>query len=417
MKIAIIGAGISGLTAAYLLHRRHELTLFEADGYIGGHTNTVDVSMAGRDYAVDTGFIVYNDWTYPNFIRLISELGVESQPSAMSFSVKCEQTGLEYNGSTLNTLFAQRGNLLKPRFWRMIRDILRFNKESAAWLARATDGEDIALGEFLEAGGYSTMFRERYIIPMGAAIWSASRETMMAFPMRFFTRFFKNHGMLSVNDRPQWRVIRGGSREYVKRMIAGFDDRILLNTPVREVRRLPDRVVVVAGDRGPETYDAVVLATHSDQALRLLADPADAERDILSKLPYQENEAILHTDSRLLPRAKKAWASWNCHLLEQDQGRVALTYNMNILQNLDAPVTFCVTLNRADAIDPQKIIKRMVYHHPLFTPEGVRAQARHDEINGPRRTYYCGAYWRNGFHEDGVISAMRVARAFGVEAA
>jgi len=417
MKIGIIGTGISGLTAARLLNDRHELTLFEANSYVGGHTNTIDVAAESGDYAVDTGFIVFNDWTYPNFIEMMNRLDVASQPTAMSFSVACERTGLEYNGTSLNTLFAQRRNLVKPKFWRMIREILRFNREAPAWLEGAAEDESLTLGAFLEQRDYSAMFRERYIIPMGAAIWSANRETMLAFPFRFFARFFKNHGMLSVNDRPQWRVIRGGSRTYVERLIADFKDRIRLDSPVRSVRREAAGVRVSVPGQDPERFDAVVIAAHANQALAMLDDPSEAERDILGKLPYQANEAALHTDIRLLPRRRRAWAAWNYRLLPEDRGRAAVTYNMNILQGLNAPETFCVTLNQTEAIDPAKVIRRIDYHHPLFTLDGVRAQARRGEINGVNRVYFCGAYWRNGFHEDGVVSAMEAVRPLMMEAA
>ncbi len=407
MNIAIIGTGISGLTAAWHLHREHRLTIFEANDYIGGHTNTVETEFWGKTYAVDTGFIVYNNWTYPNFIQLLDRLGVASQPTVMSFSVRCERTGLEYNGQDLNTLFAQRFNLFRPSFHRMLRDILRFNREAPALLEG--DGE-ISLNDYLREQRYSREFIEQYIIPMAAAIWSAEPGLMGEMPARFFVQFFKNHGLLSVNQRPQWRVIQGGSRNYVGPLIAPFRDRIRLNCPVEWVRRQPNHVQVKTRHGPVERFDEVVIATHSDQALRLLADLTPREREILGAIPYQENEAVLHTDTRLLPRRKLAWAAWNYHLAAQPQTRVAVTYNMNILQNLDAPVTFCVTLNRSEAIDPARILYRAIYHHPVFTDAGVRAQARRDEISGVNRTWYCGAYWSYGFHEDGVNSGLAVAR-------
>jgi uncharacterized protein len=407
MNIAIIGTGISGLTAAWHLHREHRLTIFEANDYIGGHTNTVEAEFWGKTYAVDTGFIVYNDWTYPNFIELLARLGVASQPTVMSFSVRCERTGLEYNGQDLNTLFAQRFNLFRPSFHRMLRDILRFNREAPALLE--SDCE-ISLNDYLREQRYGREFIEQYIIPMAAAIWSAEPGLMGEMPARFFVQFFKNHGLLSVSQRPQWRVIQGGSRNYVGPLTAPFRDRIRLNCPVEWVRRQPNHVQVKTRHGPVERFDEVVFATHSDQALRLLADPTPREREILSAIPYQENEAVLHTDTRLLPRRKLAWAAWNYHLAAQPQTRVAVTYNMNILQNLDAPVTFCVTLNPSEAIDPARILYRTTYHHPVFTDAGVRAQARRHEISGVNRTWYCGAYWSYGFHEDGVNSGLAVAR-------
>ena len=407
MNIAIIGTGISGLTVARHLHRAHDITMFEANDYIGGHTNTVEVEYSGHRYAVDTGFIVFNDWTYPNFIGLLEQLGVASQPTLMSFSVRCERTGLEYNGQDLNTLFAQRFNLFRPSFHRMLRDILRFNREAPTLM----DGDHtISLNGYLREQGYSREFIEHYVIPMAAAIWSAEPELMGEMPARFFVQFFKNHGLLSIGNRPQWRVIKGGSRNYVGPLVEPFRDRIQMNRPVEWIRRLPTHVQIKPKHGAVEHFDEVVIATHSDQALRLLADPTTREREILDAIPYQENEAVLHTDTRLLPRRKLAWAAWNYHLPMQPQTRVAVTYNMNILQNLDAPVTFCLTLNRSETIDPARILYRTTYHHPVLTDAGVRAQARRDEISGVNRTWYCGAYWSYGFHEDGVNSGLAVAR-------
>ena len=407
MRIAIIGTGISGLSAAWALHRDHALTLFEAGDYIGGHTHTVDVEVQGRPYAVDTGFIVFNDWTYPQFIELLDQLQVASRPTQMSFSVRCERSGLEYNGETLNTLFAQRRNLFRPAFYRMIRDILRFNREAPALLEQE---QDPSLDAYLRAGRYSREFIDHYILPMAAAIWSAEPVLMGQMPARFFVRFFKNHGLLSVRDRPQWRVISGGSRSYVEALVAPFREHIRLNCPVEWLRRTPGQVEIKPVGGAVEYFDQVIIATHSDQALRLLADPSAQEREILGALPYQENDVVLHTDTRLLPQRRLAWAAWNYHLPAQPRDRVAVTYNMNILQGLEAPETFCVTLNRGDAIDPARILYRTTYHHPVFTTAGVQAQARRAEISGVNRTWYCGAYWRNGFHEDGVDSGLAVAR-------
>lgn len=412
MKIAIVGSGIAGLTAAWHLYRDgHHITLYEADSRIGGHTHTHDIDWAGRHYAIDSGFIVFNDWTYPNFIGLLDELGVASQPSSMSFSVQDEASGLEYNGTTLNTLFAQRRNLLNPRFYRMIADILRFNREAAEWI-RGHDGSEPSLGEYLEQNRYSEQFRQHYVLPMGAAIWSASPRQMLDMPARFFIRFFANHGMLSVDERPQWRVIEGGSARYAEKLAAPFAGRIRLSTPVEYVRRTPMGAVVHTARLGAELYDAIFLACHSDQALALLADPSAEEGEILSALPYQRNVAVLHTDARMLPKRKLAHAAWNYHLSRDASRPVSVTYCMNILQNLDAPVPFLVTLNREHDIDPAKVLARMEYDHPLFTERGVAAQARQAEINGVRRTYFCGAYWRNGFHEDGVVSSLNALKHF-----
>jgi predicted NAD/FAD-binding protein len=413
VKIAIIGTGIAGNVAAWKLARNHDITVYEADGRIGGHTHTVDVSLAGGQWAVDTGFIVFNDVTYPNFIALLRELGVDSQPSSMSFSVRNDRNGLEYNGASLNTLFAQRRNLLRPSFHRMLRDILRFNREAPALLDDSATTP--SLGDYLEINGYSQEFVEHYIVPMGAAIWSATPEGMRAVPARFFVRFFNNHGLLTVNDRPAWRVIRGGSRNYVDRLVAGHRDRIRLNCPVQSVRRRPEYIEIKAAGAEAERYDRVFMACHSDQALRLLADPTPQETEVLGAIAYQENEAVLHTDASLMPRSRRAWASWNYHIAQGPEAkdrRVRLTYHMNTLQNLEAPVDFCVTLNHRQAIDPDRIIGSYRYSHPVFTEKAVAAQQHHRTINGARRTYFCGAYWRYGFHEDGVVSALSALEHF-----
>lgn len=410
MKIAIVGTGIAGNVAAHHLHREHDITVFEAGSHIGGHTHTHDIEIGGRTYAVDTGFIVFNDWTYPHFVRLLDQLGVPSQVSSMSFSVRVEGCDLEYNGTSLNRLFAQRRNLLRPAFYRMIGEILRFNREAPALLETGDDG--LTLGEYLRQQRYRREFIEHYLVPMGAAIWSTDPARLLDFPARFLVRFFHNHGMLSVNDRPVWRVVQGGSREYVKRLTAPFRERIRLNTTVSAIRRLPGHVEVVTGDGSPQRFDAVFIATHSDQALRLLADPTPLEREVLGAIPYQANEVVLHTDTRLLPRRRLAWAAWNYHVPARPGDGVAVTYNMNILQGFNAPVPFCVTLNRTGDIDPSRILKRLTYHHPLFTPAGVAAQQRQAELNGTRRTFYCGAYWRFGFHEDGVVSALNALEHF-----
>jgi predicted NAD/FAD-binding protein len=328
----------------------------------------------------------------------------------MSFSVRDESNGLEYNGTTLNTLFAQRRNLLRPSFVGMIRDILRFNRQATALLAEP--GDEQPLGELLARGRYGRAFIRHYVVPMGAAIWSTDPAAMLEFPARFFARFLHNHGMLSVHDRPAWSTIRGGSARYAEKLTAPFRDRIRLDTPVEWLRRRPGHVIVKARGQEAAVYDAAFLACHSDQALALLADPSEDEREVLGAIPYQRNEAVLHTDTRLLPKRRLAWAAWNYHVLPGQAGPVALTYNMNILQRLDATTPFLVTLNHGDTIDPSRVIKRVTYHHPLYTPAAVAAQTRQRDLNGALRTYYCGAWWRNGFHEDGVVSALSAIEHF-----
>ncbi|MBC3952568.1 NAD(P)/FAD-dependent oxidoreductase [Pseudomonas folii] len=412
MKIAIIGSGIAGLTSAYLLNRSHDITVFEAADWIGGHTHTVDVKVNGRDYAIDTGFIVFNDWTYPNFIRLLGQLGVNFKPTEMSFSVSDPKTRTEYNGNNLNSLFAQRSNLLSLSFWGMLRDILRFNREALADLESQRIAHDTTLGDYLHSRGYGERFIEHYIVPMGAAIWSMSLADMLAFPLQFFVRFFKNHGLLSVSNRPQWCVIEGGSSRYIEPLTASFAERIRLSCPVNSVERDAEGVTIHSA-AGSERFDKVVFACHSDQALKMLAQPSAAEQEILGALPYAENDVVLHTDIRLLPKRPLAWASWNYRLGGGEQQLAAVTYDMNILQGIDSDTTFCVSLNQTDAIDPNKILARYTYAHPQYSLAGVDAQARWPELAGINHTWFCGAYWANGFHEDGVVSGLRVASALG----
>jgi predicted NAD/FAD-binding protein len=414
-RIAVIGSGISGLCSAYLLSREHEVTLFEANNYLGGHTNTEDVELNGRTYPVNTGFIVFNDWTYPNFIKLMDHLDVASENSDMSFSVRCENTGLEYNGTSLNSLFAQRQNLFKPRFLKMVYDIIRFNKQTVAMLENNLVTDEETLGEFVQKHKYSKSFVNYYIVPMGAAIWSASEEVMLAFPLKFFLNFFNNHGMLSVDERPQWRVISQGSRSYIDPITQPYKDRIKLNTPVTKIERELNGIKIHTAKGEVLEFDQVVLACHSDQALRLLDKPSKQESEILGALPYQMSEVVLHTDTRLMPKKELAWASWNYHIPQRANDCAMVTYNMNILQNFhDAEETFLVTLNRGVEIDPNKIIKKYHYAHPVFTQDGIRAQQRYNEINAQNRTHFCGAYWFNGFHEDGVNSALRAVKSFGI---
>ena len=413
MKIAIVGTGIAGNYAAWRLAREHDITVYESRDRIGGHTNTLEVDDGGRPLAVDTGFIVFNDVTYPNFIAMLDELGVESQASDMSFSVTGGRDDLEYNGSSLNTLFAQRRNLVRPAFYRMLAEILRFNREAPELLERPDPA--LTLGDYLDARGYSEWFTEYYILPMGAAIWSATAARMRAMPAVFFVRFFQNHGLLSIDDRPQWRVIKGGSARYVEKLVAGHRERIRLGAAVRELRREPGFVEVRADGCAPERYDAVFLACHSDEALAMLARPTAHEQAVLGAIRYQRNEAVLHTDTRLMPRRRRAWAAWNYNLprdADRLEGQATLTYNMNILQGLEARQQYCVTLNNTRAIDPERILRVIGYEHPVFTGEAVAAQREHRVLDGTLRTYYCGAYWRNGFHEDGVVSAMDALRHF-----
>jgi len=414
MRIAIIGTGISGLVCGYKLAEQHELTLFEATDWVGGHTHTVDIEVQGRTYAIDTGFIVFNDWTYPNFIQLLDEIGVSSQPTEMSFSVHDPASGTEYNGNNLNSLFAQRSNLFSPDFLRMVRDILRFNKNAVRDLEAERVSAETTLGEYLTAQGYSQRFIDHYIIPMGSAIWSMSLADMLAFPLQFFLRFFRNHGLLSVTDRPQWHVIQGGSRSYVAPLSSRFAERIRTNCPVQRVDRDAEGVTVHSA-AGSERFDRVIFACHSDQALALLSQPSTQERDILGAIGYADNDVVLHTDTRLLPDRRLAWASWNYRLGGDRQQPAAVTYNMNILQGISAPETFCVSLNQTASIDPGKILARYTYAHPQFSLAAQQAQQCWNELLGQQHSYFCGAYWANGFHEDGVVSALRVVKALGAE--
>ena len=401
MRIAIVGSGVSGLVAARRLHPRHDVRVFEADDRIGGHVHTWSVRSGGREYRVDSGFVVFNERNYPYFAALLSELGVSTQPSTMTFSVRHDREDLEYNGSSLRRLFAQPANALRPRFLRMLAEVLRFNRQAARLTERR--GPDLTLGELLAQGGYSASFRDWYLVPMGSAIWSLPSSRVLDMPAPFFVDFFGNHGMLTVDDRPEWRVVTGGSNRYVERLTAPLRDRIRLRHRVRRVERYRDRVEVDG-----ERFDRVVLACHSDQALGMLADASDAEREVLRALPYQANDAVLHTDTSLLPRRRGAWGAWNYRVTGEPDAPAVVTYNMNILQSLDAPETFCVTLNAAEAIDPVRVMGRVTYHHPVVTREGVAARARRLEVSGPNRTHYCGAYWGNGFHEDGVRSGLDV---------
>jgi len=412
MRIAIVGAGVSGLVAAHLLHRTHEITVFEAGAYAGGHTNTVTVETETGTHHVDTGFIVFNDRNYPRFERLLERLRVASQPSTMTFSVSDGAGDFEYSGASPNGLYAKRAHLVTPWFHRMVADLVRFNREARALLASR---EDPSLRGWLEDRGYSRAFVERLIVPQAAAVWSADPEQLWRFPARFLAEFFDNHGMLGLTGRPRWRTIRGGSHNYVLALTKAYADRLRLRTPVTAIQRHDDHVTVTARGGEPERFDEVIVAAHADQALAMLQDASEREHELLGAFPYQPNEAVLHTDRSLLPRRRRAWASWNYHLLDGRAGPPTVTYHMNRLQALAADREFCVTLNRSDAIDPDRVIRTIRYAHPVYTAAGAAAQNRHSEISGRRRTHFCGAYWGWGFHEDGVSSAVRVAERLGGE--
>jgi predicted NAD/FAD-binding protein len=415
MKIAIVGTGISGLVCAFGLHRTHEITVFESEARLGGHTHTLDVELGGRSFPVDTGFIVFNERTYPAFTRLLGRLGVASRPTEMGFSVQVERSGLEYASSSLGALFAQRRNLARPSFLRMVRDVLRFQREAPGLLAQPE--EKASLGEYLAFRGYSREFVEEHLVPMAAAIWSAEPPRILDFPAHAFVRFYQNHGLLQRRDRPVWRFVEGGSRRYVERISAPFRERVRLSAPVLGIRRHGDRVEVRSARFGRERFDQVILATHSDQALALLEDPSAAERAVLSAIRYQPNEAVLHTDASLLPRSRRAWTCWNVRVPTTPADRVQVTYHMNRLQRLDAPRELLVTLNRSAEIDPARVLARIPWAHPVLDARAFAAQALRERVSGVARTHYCGAWWGYGFHEDGVQSALHVLRQLGAPAA
>jgi len=412
VRIAIIGSGIAGLTAAHHLHARHDLTVYEADDRVGGHANTVTVELDDGRWDVDTGFIVCNHRNYPVFTRLLSELGVATQPSDMTLAVSDERTGLEW-GTNTSRLFSQRRNAVDPRFLSMVGEVLRWNRLGQRVLAGTVAVDELApVGDVLRERRFSDRFFQWYLVPLAAAVWSADPTTVDRFPIATFCRFLHNHGMLSLGDRPVWRTVTGGSRRYVAALTAPFADRIRTSSPVTSVCRTPDGIEVTArGDEHPTRYDRVVLATHSDQALRLLADADPDEKEIVGAVRYQPNTATLHTDERMLPSLRRTWASWNVQVLDGDQRRVTMTYHMNRLQALDSRHQICVTLNRHDDIDPALVHARIEYDHPVFDAGAITAQRRLPEIQGRGGLHWAGAWWGYGFHEDGARSGQAVARA------
>jgi uncharacterized protein len=411
MRIAVIGGGISGMASAWLLSREHQVDLYEANAYIGGHTHTHEVTSAGRHYAVDSGFIVFNPDHYPLLSRLFAELGVASQPTTMSFAVHNQASGLEYGATSLDSLFCQRRNLLSPRFYGMVRDLMRFYREAPALLEGRGPGP--TLGEYLHAHRYGAMFRDDHLVPMASALWSSPSARVLDFPARYLVQFMANHHMLQIEGRPQWQVVRGGSQRYVDALRARWKVRERIACPVSAIHRCDDGVEVTSMGR-IERYDHVVLACHSDQALAMLDTPSVAEQEVLGAIRYQENDTVLHTDTRLLPTRRKAWSAWNVLIPASPGAACTVTYCMNLLQSLDAEDTFCVSLNCSDRIDPARVIRRMRYAHPEYSHATVAAQQRKPEIQGKDRVWYAGAYWGWGFHEDGMRSAVEVAQALGV---
>lgn len=412
--IGIIGGGISGLAAAYLLSRRHRVTLYERDDRLGGHTNTVLIDSEAGPLPLDTGFLVHNPATYPHLLRLFTELGVESRPSDMSFSVSCAGTGLEYSSRGLRGFFAHPRNRRRPAHYGLLRDIVRFNREAPGLLDRA-EAESLTLGEFLEGRRYGREFVARYLTPMASAIWSAPLQDIERFPARTLVRFMQNHGMLAVSRHPEWRVVAGGSSTYVRRIASAIGSGVRLGSRLASVRRSERGVLLTFHDRPAETVDEVVFACHGDQVLPLLADPTDTERDVFASFTTTANETWLHTDDRALPVRPWARASWNYRLGASAESAPSVTYDLNRLQGIPGRTRYCVTLNPRAPIPPDRVIGRFHYRHPRFTVAAVRAQARWPEVSGAHRTHFCGAYWRYGFHEDGMVSAVRVARSLGVE--
>ncbi|MEZ4215891.1 MAG: FAD-dependent oxidoreductase [Myxococcota bacterium] len=415
MRVAIVGGGVAGLVCAHRLCEAHDVELFEASEWLGGHAHTVDVEVDGVAVAVDTGFIVYNERNYPRFTALLRELGVETRPTGMSFGFRSDRTGIEYAGGSWSGLLASPRHLLRPRYLAMLRDAARFYRTAAR--ALEDDAlEGVSLGDWLERERYGAAFCEDHLLAMGGAIWSVRAEHVRAFPARAFLEFFANHGLLTLSDRPRWRVVRGGSRRYVDALAKGFRERVRLGAPVASIRRDAEGVEVATEAGGAYRFDAVVLACHSDQALALLADATARERDVLGAIAYQANDVVLHTDESHLPRARRARAAWNYRVPVADGERVTVTYDMSLLQGLDTPRPLLVTLNASEPVREDAVLGRFEYAHPVFDARAVAARARHGELQGERHTYYAGAYWGHGFHEDGVASAHRAVAALEAHA-
>ena len=412
-NIAVIGTGISGMAAAYLLSRRHRVHVFEKEPRLGGHTNTVNISTPEGSVALDTGFLVHNDRTYPNLVRLFGELGVATRNSDMSFAVSCRQTGLEYSSRGANGFFAQRWNLVRPSHLSLLREIVRFNRE-APLLLREADAERQTLGDFLESRRFGDAFTHRYLFPMASAIWSASLDAIRSFPALTLIRFFDNHGLLALTAQPTWKVVAGGSHTYLPGLMARLSGDIHACAAIHAVRRHECGVTVTFRDRPSMAFDEVVFACHGDQVLPLLADPSDRERDVFAGFTTTTNVAWLHTDASMLPVRARARASWNYRLDADTDAAPTVTYDLNRLQGLATPEQYCVTLNPNGHIDERRVLRKLVYRHPLYTREAVGAQRHWRDVSGVNRTHYCGAYWSYGFHEDGLNSALRVASALGV---
>lgn len=413
--VAVVGAGIAGLSAAYLLSRRYRVHLFEREPRLGGHTHTVRVSSEDGELALDTGFLVHNDRTYPNLVRLFRELGVETRDSDMSFAVSCRRTGVEYSSRGLNGFFADRRTLFSRSHVRLLRDILRFNRDAPEWLAKnPPDGDPVTLGEYLDARGFSTAFTDRYLLPMAAAIWSASPRAIRDFPAVTLLRFLDNHGLLTVASQPTWKVVVNGSDTYIPPITAPLGGRVHLGTAPTRIRRDEAGVTLTFADRDPMRVDQVVMACHGDHVLRLLANPSWTELDVFRCFATSTNTAWLHTDTSVLPTRRRAWASWNYLLAPEADASPTVTYDLNRLQGLATRERYLVTLNPSVPVDESRVLGRYTYAHPLYTRDAIRSQARWTEVSGVDRIHFCGAYWGYGFHEDGLNSALRVARALGV---
>ena len=413
MKVAIIGSGISGLTAAHYLHNAHEIKLYEKNSYIGGHSNTINVHEGNRVVPIDTGFIVFNDWTYPHFEELISQLDIQVENSEMSFSAKCESSNFTWCGKGIKGLALNKNNWHQTKSYQILFDFLRFNYLAKSLLEKSNS--QLTLGEFLSRHNFTQTFINYYILPMGAAIWSSSMNDIYEYPAHSFLSFFNNHGLLNIKDRPQWKTIVGGSREYVKELTRPFIDKIQLNSKIEHIDRYNNRIAIHQQDGVTEFFDHVIMACHSDEALSLLKNPTDNERNTLSKIKYQYNEAVLHNDASLMPNDKKAWSSWNYLLPKDKSDNAKVTYYMNRLQPLKTDKDYFVTLNLTSRINPKKIIRKIAYQHPVFDSMAINAQLNKHILNGDQNTWYCGAYWRNGFHEDGVWSAVTTIEQFNQE--